>query len=101
MIGLLDLPKEAEHNKHAYYIYVVAHANRDSIMKELTNKDIHLNISYPWPVHTMIGYEHLGWKDGDLPITEQRANEIFSLPMYPTLTDDEQTIVIKAIKEII
>ena len=39
--------------------------------------------------------------DGDLPITERRANEIFSLPMYPTLTDDEQTIVIKSLKEII
>ena len=101
LVGLLDLPKEAKHNRHAYYIYVVAHPDRDRIMEELTKRDIHLNISYPWPVHIMIGYEHLGWKDGDLPITEQRANEIFSLPMYPTLTDDEQTIVIEALKEII
>ena len=99
--GILDLPIEAEHNRHAYYIYVVAHTDRDRIMEELTERDIHLNISYPWPVHTMIGYKHLGYMDGDLPITERRANEIFSLPMYPTLTDDEQTIVIKALKEII
>jgi len=98
---ILDLPLEAEHNRHAYYIYVVAHSDRDRIMKELTNRDIHLNISYPWPVHTMVGYEYLGWKEGDLPITEQRANEIFSLPMYPTLTDDEQTIVIETLKEIL
>ena len=70
-------------------------------MKDLTERDIHLNISYPWPVHTMIGYEYLGWKEGDLPITEKLANEIFSLPMYPTLTDDEQTEVIKVLKEIV
>lgn len=99
--GLLDLPKEVSYNKHSYYIYVVAHKDRDNIMKELTKRDIHLNISYPWPIHTMKGYEYLGWKDGDLPITEKRANEIFSLPMYPTLTDDEQSEVIQSLKEII
>ena len=99
--GILDLPKEAQHNRHAYYIYVVAHTERDRIMKELVDNDIHLNISYPWPVHTMIGYEYLGGKEGDLPITERRANEIFSLPMYPTLTDDEQTIVIETLKKIV
>ena len=101
LVGVLDLPKETEHNRHAYYIYVVAHTDRDRIMEELTKRDIHLNISYQWPVHTMRGYEHLGWKDGDLPITERRANEIFSLPMYPTLTDEEQGIVIKTLKEIV
>ena len=97
----LDLPAEAPHNRHGYYIYVVGHPERDRIMKELTNRDIHLNISYPWPVHTMIGYEYLGWKKGDLPVTEYRADSIFSLPMYPTLTDDEQAEVIDALKEII
>ena len=101
LVGVLDLPLEAEHNRHAYYIYVVAHTDRDRIMEELTKRNIHLNISYPWPVHIMIGYEHLGWQDGDLPITEQRANDIFSLPMYPTLTDEEQTEVIDSIKDII
>jgi aminotransferase EvaB len=101
LAGVLDLPLEAKHNRHAYYIYVVAHSDRDRIMEELTKRDIHLNISYPWPVHTMIGYEYLGWQNGDLPITEERANEIFSLPMYPTLTNDEQTEVIKVLKEII
>ena len=43
----LELPIEAPNNKHAYYIYVVAHKKRDHIIKELAKKDIHLNISYP------------------------------------------------------
>ena len=49
----------------------------------------------------MVGYEYLNGKEGDLPITERRANEIFSLPMYPTLSDDEQTTVIETLKKII
>ena len=97
----LSLHGEAPHNRHAYYIYVVGHPDRDKIMEELRKRDIHLNISYPWPVHTMIGYEYLRWREGDLPITEYNADRIFSLPMYPTLIDDEQTEVINTLKEII
>ena len=94
------LPRERRDNKYVYYVYAVKHSKRDLFIEKLRERDIHVNISYPWPIHTMAGYEYLGWKDGDLPITERYANEIFSLPMYPTLTDAEQTEVINAVKEI-
>jgi len=94
------LPRERLDNKYVYYVYVVKHPKRDLFIEKLRERDIHVNISYPWPIHTMAGYEYLGWKDGDLPITERYANEIFSLPIYPTLTNDEQTEVINAVKEI-
>ena len=97
----LDLPEEAPGNRHGYYIYVVAHSQRDKIMQELVENDIHLNISYPWPVHIMEGYKYLGWKDGDLPITEERANMIFSLPMYPTLTDEQIKTTIEVLKKLL
>jgi aminotransferase EvaB len=95
----LELPAEHPDNKHAYYIYVVAHNNRDEIMKSLAKKDIHLNISYPWPIHIMDAYKHFA--SPDLKKTEQQAKKIFSLPMYPTLTDDEQGEVIKELKKLI
>ena len=94
------LPRERRGNKYIYYVYVVKHPKRDLFIEKLREREIHVNISYPWPIHTMAGYEYLGWKEGDLPITERYANEVFSLPMYPTLTSDEQTEVIKAVKEI-
>lgn len=97
----LQLPTELPNNKHAYYIYVVRHPDRTLIMEKLKEKNILLNISYPWPIHTMKGYEYLGYKVGDLPETEKAANEIFSLPMYPTLTFEEQNYVIESIKEIL
>jgi aminotransferase EvaB len=49
----IELPVEAQNNRHAYYVYVVAHENRNYILDELSKKDIHLNISYPWPIHIM------------------------------------------------
>lgn len=85
----LILPKEAPYGRHAYYLYVVRHPRRDEIIKKLRENDIHVNISYPWPIHTMKAYQYLGWQTGDLPETEAAAKEIFSLPMYPSLTNEE------------
>ena len=98
----LALPKEHPDNKHAYYIYVVAHERRDNIMSELAKKDIHLNISYPWPIHIMDAYKHFVCSSCNCLInTEKMSKKIFSLPMYPTLTDEEQSIVIKELKTLI
>ena len=85
----LILPQEAEYGRHAYYLYVVRHARRDEILARLRENNIFVNISYPWPIHTMTGYQYLGWQEGSLPETEAAAKEIFSLPMYPSLTNVE------------
>lgn len=102
--GLTDtgitLPKEAPYGRHAYYLYVVRYPRRDEIIEKLRESDIHVNISYPWPIHTMKAYEYLGWKAGDLPETESAAKEIFSLPMYPSLTNEEIARVIEVIQNV-
>ena len=110
----LELPIEHPDNRHAYYIYVVKHNERDKIMSELMKKDIHLNISYPWPIHIMDAYKHFECESCNcsrrnskedtcnlLTETEISSRKVFSLPMYPTLTDEEQNIVIKEIKNIL
>ncbi len=97
----LVLPTEAEGNRHAYYLYVVRHAERERIIEELKARNIFVNVSYPYPIHTMRGYAGLGYKEGDLPVTEALAGEIFSLPMSPTLSDEEQETVCLAMEEIL
>ena len=77
------------------------HPARDAIVRELAARDIVVNISYPWPIHTMRGYAYLGGGEGSLPATELAAKEIFSLPMYPSLTDAEQDRVCEALHEIL
>lgn len=94
----LILPKEQSYNRHSYYLYVVRHTLRETILSKLKEKQIFLNISYPWPIHTMEGYSSLGYKEGDLPKTELAAKEIFSLPMYPTLANEEIEYVCEQIQ---
>ncbi|MFJ7075927.1 DegT/DnrJ/EryC1/StrS family aminotransferase [Streptomyces sp. NPDC098781] len=97
----LVLPHTVPGNEHVYYVYTVRHPRRDDIIKALKTYDIELNISYPWPVHTMSGFAHLGWPTGSLPVTEELAGQIFSLPMYPTLAPDVQDKVISAVRDVL
>lgn len=92
-------PKIAKNNVHAFYVYVVRHPQRDKVMKMLAKNDIFVNISYPYPIHTMSGMRSLT-KKYSLPHTDKAAAEIFSLPMYPSLTRKEQDFVIKILRDI-
>ncbi|MGJ8629150.1 MAG: DegT/DnrJ/EryC1/StrS family aminotransferase [Sulfitobacter sp.] len=96
----IETPVILPGNVHAYYLYVVRHPKRDVIIDELEKVGIRLNVSYRWPVHLMSGFSHLGMKVGDLPNTERASNEIFSLPMYPSLQIDEQLRVIGELRRI-
>jgi len=97
----LILPRTIAGNEHAYYLYICRHPQRDQIIEELKKRDILVNISYPWPIHIMTGYQYLAYKEGDFPHTEKAAREIFSLPLYPSLTDDEQEQVVSALYAIL
>jgi len=97
----LILPYQDKRCKHVFYLYVCRHQKRDAIISKLAEQNIVVNISYPWPVHTMEGYRYLGYGEGSLPHTESAAKEIFSLPMYPSLDKEEQLQVIDELKEIL
>jgi aminotransferase EvaB len=97
----LGLPQEAVGNHHTYHLYVVRHPDRDRVVEELKGRDVFVSINYPYPIHTMRGYGDLGYREGDLPVTEAMAKEVFSLPLYPTLSDEEQDTVCRALEAIL
>jgi aminotransferase EvaB len=96
----LGLPKIAAGSEHAYYLYVVRHEQRDRMISELADREILVNVSYPWPIHTMTAYSSFAEGVGSLPVTEAAAGHIFSLPMYPALTEEQQDRVVGALREI-
>jgi aminotransferase EvaB len=98
----LALPRENAHSRHNYYLYVAEHpTDRDGVLERLAQRGVNCNVSYRWPIHTMRGYADLGYREGNFPVAETKAKRVFSLPMYPQLTDDEVDAVIAALRDVI
>jgi dTDP-4-amino-4,6-dideoxygalactose transaminase len=85
---------------HAYHLYVIQVANRRELYEYLRTKNILAQVHYV-PVHRMPYYEKLGWKAGDFPHAEAYYARCLSLPLYPTLTDEEQAYVIDCVREFV
>jgi UDP-4-amino-4,6-dideoxy-N-acetyl-beta-L-altrosamine transaminase len=85
---------------HAYHLYVIQIANRRGLYEYLRTKNILAQVHYV-PVHRMPYYEKLGWKAGDFPHAEAYYARCLSLPLYPTLTDEDQAYVIDCVREFI
>ena len=81
---------------HAYHLYVVQVNDRKGLYDFLRTKNIMAQVHYI-PVHLMPYYRQFGWKPGDFPNAERYYARCLSLPMYPTLTDEEQEYVIKSV----
>ena len=81
---------------HAYHLYVIETENRLGLYNHLREKKVYAQIHYI-PCHLMPYYQQFGWKAGDMPAAEKYYDHCISLPMYPTLTDDEQKYVIETI----
>lgn len=65
--------------------------HRTALLKQLQENKIPSAIYYPKPLHMQTAFAHLGYKKDDFPVSEDCASRIFSLPMHPYLTEDEQT----------
>lgn len=81
---------------HAYHLYIIEVNHRKKLYEYLHSQNIFAQIHYI-PVHLMPYYKQFGWKHRDLPLAENYYEQCLSLPMYPTLTPDEQDYVIESI----
>jgi dTDP-4-amino-4,6-dideoxygalactose transaminase len=91
-------PKEEDFNYHIYHQYTIAVKSRDGLREVLKEKQIGHDVYYPVPLHLQECYKHLGYKEGDLPVTDQKSREVISIPIYPELTAEEQNYVIETVK---
>ena len=94
----LVLPRVQKGCTHSYYLFVIRVTKRDKLLNYLRGKGIETRIHFPTPIHLMRGYRFLGYKKGDLPVTERASNEILSLPMHPYLKETELARIVKAIR---
>ena len=102
LIGLKDteivLPLIPEWAKPAWHLFVVRSKNRTQIIDKLAKKNVGTLIHYPIPPHLQEAYAELGYVRGAFKLAESLANEVFSLPIGPHLSDIDCELVIDALK---
>lgn len=81
---------------HAYHLYIIEVTNRLGLYNYLREHKIFAQIHYI-PCHLMPYYRNFGWKEGDFSQSEEYYKHCISLPMYPTLTKDQQDFVVDKI----
>ena len=94
----LVLPYTAPRAQHVFHQYVIRAPHRDELRAHLTAHGIGSEIYYPLPLHLQAALANLGYRPGDFPETERAAAEVLALPIYPGLREDEQDLVVEAIR---
>ena len=84
-------PEIPSGGRHVFYCYAirVPGGRRDALRAFLTERGIGTQIHYPVPIHMQEAAQFLGYRKGDLPVTEKVSGEVLSLPMYAELTDSQ------------
>ncbi|MGH8016087.1 MAG: DegT/DnrJ/EryC1/StrS family aminotransferase, partial [Candidatus Zixiibacteriota bacterium] len=85
---------------HIYNQYTLASPNRDEIIAGLAKAEIGHAVYYPVPFHKQDCFASLGHKPGEFPLSSQAADEVFSIPIYPEMTENEQAEVIESVKKL-
>ncbi|HMO46683.1 MAG TPA: DegT/DnrJ/EryC1/StrS family aminotransferase [Rubrivivax sp.] len=97
----IPTPKAMPHNRHVYHIYAVRTAHRQAWQDALLAQGVQSGIHYPTPVHLLPAFSDLGYRAGQFPHSEQAANEVLSLPMFPELTEAQCVEVTAALENIV
>jgi dTDP-4-amino-4,6-dideoxygalactose transaminase len=83
---------------HAYHLYILQVEKRKELFNYLREKNIFAQVHYI-PAHLMPYYKDFGWKLGDMPFAEKYYENCISIPIFPSLLDEEQDFVINSIKQ--
>jgi dTDP-4-amino-4,6-dideoxygalactose transaminase len=82
---------------HVFHQYVIRTPRRNDLRSHLAEEGIGTAVYYPLPLHLQPCFRDLGYARGDFPVAERAAEENLALPLYPTLTEEQQALVVSSI----
>lgn len=99
LLGDLEVPREREHERHTYHLFVLQTDRRDALRARLKEAGVETKIHYPIPIHLQEAARELGYAEGSLPVAERQARRIVSLPVHQYLEERQVDYVAKTIAE--
>ena len=88
------LPSEAAQCTHTYNSFNIRVSDRNGFTAFLRERGVGTNVYYPKPLHRTRVFEFLGYAQGDMPVAESLSNHICALPMFPEISEVQQTYVV-------
>jgi dTDP-4-amino-4,6-dideoxygalactose transaminase len=95
----INIPVENGNSTHVYHLYVIRTTYRDSLQTYLQDRGIGTGIHYPTPIHLQPYYKNSHFYSGQFPVAEKLCGEILSLPMFPTISNEQVQYVAKCVIE--
>lgn len=95
-LPIVNHPKDTHFNAH--HLYIIQTDRRKELYDFLRSKNIFTQVHYI-PLHLMPYYTQFGWSKGDFPLAEFYYDRCLSLPMYPSITEEELAYVVDQIKQ--
>lgn len=94
---MLVLPHALDDIAHVWYLFVIRHPRRDDLQRHLPRAGVEMLIQYPIPPHHSGGYADRGFRDGNLPVSEEIDATLLSLPIAPQLMGGVQEQVLETV----
>ena len=95
--AVVETPYVAPDCTSVWAQYSVLSDHRELMLQKLQDARIPTAIYYPLPLHLQKAFTHLGYKEGDFPVSERASQRIFSLPMHPYLGQADQEKIVQAL----
>jgi dTDP-4-amino-4,6-dideoxygalactose transaminase len=92
-----DVPARPKDGSDVYHLYAIEADDRDGLRAALASQGIESGIHYPTPIHLQPAYADLGLRAGAFPRTEAAAARLLSLPMFPSITDEQISLVVEVL----
>ena len=99
-ISGLTLPAFADPLSHVWHLFVILVNDRDQFRADLEKRGVATGVHYPTPIPYQPAFKHLGYQNGQFPVTEDVMSRCVSLPMFPELTIDQRDYVVAMVRDV-